>query len=74
MTAETENTPGTSERKRGGARKLVGILLATIGFLWLSKKIGWLPVEHGHPAILWPIVVIALGLFLFLGSRHNRKT
>ncbi len=70
MTEETGNAPVKGEARRGGVRKLVGILLAVMGLFWLAHKAGWMP-EHGHPAIFWPIVVIAVGLFMFFSARHN---
>ena len=72
MTEEVEKTPVQGEARRGGVRKLVGILLAVMGFFWLAHKAGWMPADHGHPAIFWPIVVIAIGLFMFFSTRHNR--
>jgi hypothetical protein len=71
MIIETGNTPVKGGARRGGWRKLVGVLLAVIGFFWLSKKAGWIPIEHSHSAIFWPIVVIAVGLFIFFSSRHR---
>jgi len=74
MTEETGNAPVKGESRRGGVRKLVGILLAVMGFFWLAHKAGWVPADHGHPAIFWPIVVIAVGLFMLFHTRHDRTT
>jgi hypothetical protein len=73
MIVETGNTPVKGGARRGGWRKPVGALLASMGLFWLSKKAGWMPIEHGHPAIFWPIVVIAVGLFIFFNSRHKHS-
>jgi hypothetical protein len=59
--------------RRGGWRKPLGVLLAAIGLFWLSKKAGWMPIEHGHSAIFWPILFIAVGLFIFFNSRHRHS-
>jgi len=72
MTEGTENAPVKNEARRGGVRKLVGVLVGVFGFFWLAKKAGWMPVEHGQPAVFWPVVVIAIGLFIFFSARHNR--
>lgn len=72
MTDETGNVPVKGEARRGGVRKLAGVVVAVFGFFWLAHKAGWMPVEHGHPAIFWPLVVIAIGLFMFFSARHNR--
>jgi len=69
MKIETENAQRTGERRRGGLRKLVGLLLAAIGFCWLAKEVGWIPVEHGHLAIFWPVALFTAGMLTFFGSR-----
>jgi hypothetical protein len=71
MAIETDNALMKGEGKRGRWHKLTGVLLAVIGFFWLAKKAGWMPTEHSHSAIFWPIVVIAAGLFIFFSSRHR---
>lgn len=71
MTEETGNPPVKGEARRRGMRKLAGVLVAVFGFFWLAHKAGWMPDEHGHPAIFWPIVVIGVGLFMFFSARHN---
>jgi hypothetical protein len=60
-----------SERRRGGLRKIAGVLVAVLGLFWLAHKAGWMTAEHGHSAIVWPIIVIASGLFLFFSDRHK---
>ncbi len=71
MTTETDHTAVNVERKRGGLRRISGILLVVAGLFWFAHKAGWMPTEHGRSAIFCPIVVIAVGLFLFFGSRHR---
>lgn len=71
MAIETDNAPMKGEGKRGRWHKLTGVLLAVIGFFWLAKKAGWMPTEHSHSAIFWPIVVMAIGLFVFFHDRHG---
>ena len=44
----------------------VGVALAIIGFFWLAKKIGWIPVAAGGSQLFWPIVTIVLGLSIVL--------
>ena len=57
---------------QGNGHKLVGILLATIGFFWLANKAGWIPVSEGGSVIFWPLVTIGLGLSILLSSRRGR--
>ena len=45
-----------------------------VGFFWLAKKVGWIPVAVGGQAIFWPIVTIAGGIAIFLSARrHHTK-
>lgn len=53
--------------------KLAGIFLMLIGFFWFARKVGWIPVEAGGPDIFWPVVVLALGLSILIGSRYRRN-
>ena len=63
------NAPGKGAH-RGRRQKVLGIALAVIGLFWLAKRAGWMPVEHGHPTVFWPLVVVAIGLLLFFGRDH----
>ncbi len=74
MTTETIDTKVNVRRKRGGWRRISGILLAVIGLFWLAHQAGWTMVGTGHAAIFLPVVVIAAGLYLFFGSRHRHTT
>jgi len=71
MAKETDGVPMKSEGRRGGMRRFFGIMVAMIGSFWLAHKAGWIPSEHSHSAIFWPLVVIAAGLFLLFSSRHK---
>ncbi len=71
MNTENDKAPVHTARKRGGLRRIAGIALSVIGLFWLAHKAGWIPAEHGHTAIVWPVIVIAVGLFLIFGSRHR---
>ena len=64
------NTPGEGPQ-RGRWRKIAGIALAMVGFFWLAKRAGWMPMEHGHPTVFWPLVVVAVGLLLSFGRDHR---
>lgn len=65
-------------RKKGAARhrdghKIIGLLMAVIGFFWLAKKAGWIPVAAGGSGIFWPFLAIGAGVFMILAPRHRRK-
>ncbi len=72
MTAETDSAPVKHRDIRGRARELVGVLLAVMGLFWLAHKAGWIPAEHGHPAMFWPFIMIVIGLFLVFSTKHRR--
>jgi len=76
MKSETNDDSSKGCERRGGLQKISGIFLSVLGLLWLSKRAGWMPMDHGHPALFWPVVVLAIGLFLLVGSkhRHNRNS
>jgi hypothetical protein len=70
MERESWNAVGEGVQQ-GRWRKIAGALLAVMGFFWLAKRAGWLPMDHGVPSVFWPLVVIAIGLSLFF-ARNNR--
>jgi len=71
MSKETDGAPMKNEGRRGGMHRLFGAVVAVVGSFWLAHKAGWIPIEHSHSAIFWPLVVIAAGLFLLFSSRHK---
>jgi len=58
--------------RNGYWHKLFGILLGVVGFFWLAKKVGWIPVAAGGSVIFWPVLTILLGLGLAF-SKHRVK-
>ena len=70
MTHHQSNQKGN--RRKG--HTITGAVIAIIGFFWLSKKVGWIPVAAGGSAIFWPAVTIAAGIAIFLSARSHRKS
>jgi hypothetical protein len=63
------------ERHKG--HTIIGVALAIIGFFWLAKKVGWIPVAAGGSAVFWPAVTIAMGIAIIVSARRrhtNRAT
>jgi hypothetical protein len=63
------------ERRKG--HTTVGVALAIIGFFWLAKKVGWIPVAAGGSTVFWPAVTIAVGIAIIVSARRrhtNRVT
>jgi hypothetical protein len=50
--------------------KLSGVVLSMVGFFWLAKKVGWIPVAAGGPVIIWLVLTIMLGLWLAFGKQR----
>jgi hypothetical protein len=73
MKKESVSTNIKGHTRHGHWHKLFGILLAVVGFFWLAKKVGWIPVAGGGSVIFWPVITILLGLWLTF-SRHRVKT
>ena len=42
------------------SHKIVGAVIAIVGFFWFAKKIGWIPVAAGGSVIFGPAVTIAI--------------
>ncbi len=61
------NSRGWGMGIQGKWHKLLGSLLATIGFFWLAHKAGWIPVSDGGSVNFWPLVTIVLGLIILFG-------
>jgi len=58
---------------RSKGHTILGVGLATLGFFWLAKKLGWIPIVAGGPAVFWPAVSIAVGITIILSARRNHK-
>ncbi|MCK5138659.1 MAG: hypothetical protein KAQ85_02350 [Thermodesulfovibrionia bacterium] len=59
--------------KHRRAHKLIGIVIAVIGFFWLAKKVGWIPVAASGSSVFWPVVMIVLAVLVMFGSKHRRN-
>jgi hypothetical protein len=59
------------DHKKG--HKTIGAVIATVGFFWFAKKIGWIPVAAGGSVIFWPAITIAVGVAIYLSFSRNRK-
>ena len=64
----------TKSRKYGKGHTFTGVAIAAVGFFWLAKKIGWIPVAAGGSVVFWPAVMIAAGIVIILSSRQHRKS
>ncbi len=81
MDVEATNDAGRGIRKQGKGHKIIGFLLSVIGLFWLARKAGWVshdtswvPHHADGSTIFWPLVLIALGLFLIFGLKGRGKT
>lgn len=72
MTKESISTHIKEHGQHGHWHRLSGIMLALIGFFWLAKKVGWIPVAAGGSVIFWPIFTILLGLWIAFGIRRRK--
>ena len=72
MTKESMSTKIKGHPRHGQWHKLTGILIAVIGFFWVAKKVGWIPVAAGGSVSIWPVLTILVGIWLAFGS-HRRK-
>jgi hypothetical protein len=72
MTKESISTNNKGHRRHGNWHKLSGILIAVVGFFWLAKKVGWIPVAAGGAGIFWPVLTIMLGLWVAFSRRSSK--
>jgi hypothetical protein len=72
MVKESISTNNKGHSRHGNLHKLFGILIAVVGFFWLAKKIGWIPVAAGGSGIFWPVLTIVLGLWFAFSKRRVR--
>jgi hypothetical protein len=70
MTSKSISTNIKGHTRHGHWHKLTGILLALVGFFWLAKEVGWIPVAAGGSVIFWPLLTIMLGLWFAFGKRR----
>jgi hypothetical protein len=70
-TTLSKHIKGDAKDKQG--HKLSGIILTLIGIFWFAKIVGWISVAPGGSTIIWPLVVIGLGVFTLVGPKHRRK-
>lgn len=63
----------TYGRDRTKGHTITGVVIATVGFFWFAKKIGWIPVAAGGSTFFWPAVTIAAGIAIILSVRNHRK-
>jgi hypothetical protein len=73
MTEKVIEKRSRDDIKHRQAHKLIGIVIAVIGFFWLAKKVGWVPVAAGGSSVFWPVVTIALAVMVIFSTRHSRK-
>jgi hypothetical protein len=51
---------------------VLGCTLVGVGIVWMATNAGWIPALDG-PALFWPTVMIALGVFMAVFANHRRK-
>jgi len=65
----TEKVSNWRSSHRGRGQRLTGILLSLLGFFWLAKKAGWMPIASGT---FWPILLLGVGILMVAHSRLAR--
>ncbi len=68
-----DKSTGSRIHSKGRGHRLLGFALAAIGMIWLARQIGWLPAPEIELTIVWPIIVIAGGLFMALHTHDHCK-
>jgi len=54
-------------RRSGRIHTLLGGGIAAFGLFWLAHKLGWIPANAGGSQVFWPIIAIAVGLWIVYG-------
>jgi hypothetical protein len=68
------NHHSNQKRNRKKGHTITGAVIAIVGFFWLAKKVGWIPVAAGGSQIFWPITTIAVGIVLLLSARRHHNS
>lgn len=66
LIAAHASRPNLKERK---GHVTIGVLLTVTGLFLLIKQSGWIPPELNWSNAMWPLLLIAAGLFILLSSR-----
>jgi hypothetical protein len=56
---------GWTDQRSPARKKKIGILLVTIGLIWLGAKAGLLDFSWLQAVYFWPAVLILLGAWMF---------
>lgn len=73
MTTKTMINPHSNQkRNRKKGHTITGAVITIIGFFWLAKKVGWIPVAAGGSQIFWPILTIVLGLSVVFAVHRGK--
>ena len=50
-----------------------GALLVVAGLIWLGGKVGWFSTEWLSSGIVWPSILIAVGVWVVLGTALAKR-
>ena len=64
---------GSWSSRRNSRRTGFGVLLLTIGLVWLGATTGYIPMEWFHSEFFWPVVFILLGSWMVIKSVIRKK-
>ncbi|RMF86870.1 MAG: hypothetical protein D6736_14095 [Nitrospinota bacterium] len=69
----TTQDPDQGQDTRSGTfHHFTGLLVTGIGCFWLAKQVGWIPATAGGEELVWPLLLMALGLRELVRRRGNR--
>lgn len=69
-----KNSISEHEHHRSGRlHTLTGIAVSGAGAFWLTRNLGWIPVDASGTQILWPVLTIVLGLLFVFGIHKTRR-